>query len=646
MYKPKLITSILLLSLFTIAVHAQDSKMASADKSLDKFAYVDAIKTYERVAEKGHRSVELFENLGDAYYFTANLEVAAKWYGELFTMNEEIAPEYYYRYSQSLKAIGNYKKADEMMAAFSQKNANDMRGKLYAENKDYLAIIEKNSGRYKLETVAINSTYSDYGPSYFGNKLVFTSSRDTTTLFRKIDKWTNQSFTTLYVSQINGDGTLAMPEKFSKDINAKYHESTPVFTQDGQTMYFTRNHYSKGKANSEKLVLLKIYRSTLVNGKWSEVTELPFNSNEYSTAHPALSPDGKTLYFASNMTGSFGASDIYKVDVYEDGSFGTPENLGSGINTEGRETFPFVSKTGELYFASDGHPGLGGLDVFVSKKEKNGQFLKAHNVGKPINGPQDDFALIIDTDTETGYFSSNRAEGKGYDDLYSFTEEKPLETECHQSLAGVITDKDTKQPIAGSRVSLFDADFDLIKELRADDAGKYTFEVECGQKYYIRAEKPQFNTKELSILISDKSGQANVPIALDRIVKEVKVGSDLAKTFDIEIIYFDLNKTNIRQDAALDLEKIIDVMKQNPTMKIDVRSHTDSRATQKYNQALSDKRAKATIEYMVKSGIDAGRLTGRGYGETQPVNKCKDGVECTEEEHQQNRRSEFIITEL
>lgn len=643
MFNTKLKTFALLFSLAAFGAYAQEQKMAAGEKSFDKFAYVDAIKTYERIAEKGHKSADLFMKLGDAYYFNANLEAASKWYTELFLMNEPVAPEYYYRYAQALKATANYTKADEMMAAFAANSENDSRAKLFTNNKNYLEVIEKNSGRYKVDELDINSKYSDYGPSYLGNSIVFTSSRDTSAVFRKVDRWTNQSFTTLYVSQKQGT-EMGEPEKFSKHINSKYHESTAIFTKDGMTMYFTRNNF-KSKKDNDGRISLKIFKAIYENGKWSNVTELPFNSNDYSCAHPSLSADEKYLYFASNMPGTLGQSDIFRVFINSDGSYGTPVNLGPGINTEGRESFPFISKYNELYFASDGHPGLGGLDIYISVIEKDASYAKAFNVGKPINSPSDDFALIIDTNQQ-GYFSSNRDGGIGYDDIYGFTEIKPIETECKQLLAGIITDKETLQGIAGCKVTLYDSDFDPIKAIKADAYGKYAFDVECGEKYYVRAEKEEFATKEASVTIGEASGQTNLSIVLQKVVKKVEVGSDLAKTFNIELIYFDLDKADIRKDAAVDLEKVIDVMKANPTMKIDVRSHTDSRASNSYNLKLSEKRAKATIAYMVKNGIDASRITGKGYGESKPINKCKDGVECTETEHQQNRRSEFIITEL
>lgn len=644
--KNKILLFITILSVLTSASYAQTSKAKKGDKEYEKFAYIDAIQTYERIVEKGYKSADLFQRLGNAYYFNANLEKAAKWYGELFSMNEEIAPEYYYRYAQSLKSVSQYAKSDEMMVLFNKKSSEDLRGKLFKDKQNYMNIIKANSGRYIIKDAGINSVYSDYGSAFSGNKLVFTSSRDTGGLSHKTHKWTNQSFTSLYSAETTVEDSLGTPEKFAKKVNSKFHEATPVFTKDGKTMYFTRNNFNNGKKGKDdnRITLLKIYKASLVDNQWEKAEELPFSSNSYSVAHPTLSADEKTMYFASDMPGTYGQSDLWKVKINGDGSFGTPENLGVTINTEGKESFPVMTDENELYFATDGHPGLGGLDVFMSKMNADGSFKAPINIGAPANSPQDDFAYLIDTKTRKGYLTSNRDGGKGYDDIYKFLETRKLV--CEQVLSGIVTDLETGEILANTKVTLFDEKFTKIKEVQSDEKGFYTFEVECGKTYYVRAEKDLYETKEVKINIPTNTGKTDKPIQLEKKVKPVTVGDDLAKAFGIKIIYFDLDKWNIRPDAALELEKILDVMEQYPNMKIDVRSHTDSRQTHKYNEKLSDRRAKSTMSWLVKNGINASRLTGKGYGETQLVNKCADNVQCTEEEHQANRRSEFIITAL
>lgn len=632
-----LYTLVFVLSI-TIGAFAQGSKLNKADKKYDKYSYIDAIEIYEKVAEKGYKSAELFEKLGNAYYFNGELDKASKWYGELFALNQEVDSEYYFRYAQALKAEGNYEKSNQYMELFAQKT-NDTRAKLFQENKDYLTDIDAVSGKYTMDKTDINSEFYDYGPTFFGKQIVFTSSRSEGNQYSKIHEWTKQNFTDLFVASIDNEGKLGSVENFSKTVNTKYNESSPVFTKDGKTMYFTRNNYNDGKKriSDDKVIMEKIYKAELINGEWTNVKELPFSNDNYKTAHPALSPDEKTMYFASDMPGSFGNSDLYKVSIDSNGNFGSPENLGPTINTEGRETFPFVDADNNLFFASDGHPGLGGLDIFEAKSANN-SFEKPVNVGKPLNSPMDDFGYITNKDG-LGFFSSNRDGGTGFDDIYTFTV-------CTHTLSGLITDVDTKEILPNAKVILFDDKMNKISETTSSDKGAYSFKVECNKKYYVRASKEEYETTEKSFGPVTKTGESKLDIELKRNIFPVEVGTDLAKILDVSIIYFDLDKWNIRPDAAEDLEKIIAVMNQYPNMSIDIRSHTDSRQTHKYNELLSDRRAKSTLEFMVKNGINRNRLTAKGYGETQLVNNCSDDIPCSEAEHQKNRRSEFIVLKM
>lgn len=636
-----------MISVFSFNIYSQKAKLATADKNYDNYAYIDAIKTYEKVAEKGYKSAPMFQKLGNAYYFNGELDKAVKWYAELFAMPDvQIEPGYYYRYAQSLRAIGDNDKADQILKEFDKISDNDSRAKLFKENANYLDEIKANSGRYKIENAAINSQYSDYGSSFYNNKIVFTSARDTGSLGHRKHTWTDQHFTNLYSADLGEEMSPGNPVKFNKSLKSKFNEATPVFTKDGKTVYFTRNNYIDGKKgkNEKGITLVKLYKATLEEEKWTNIQPLPFTSDSYSTAHPTLSPDEKTMYFASDMPGTLGLSDIFKVQINDDGSFGTPVNLSSAINTEGRETFPFVSQENELYFASDGHPGVGGLDIFMAKINEDGSFNKVQNIGMDANSPKDDFAYIIDSKSRRGFLSSNRDGGQGYDDIYQFLETKRLI--CEQELYGEITDLDSKIPLPNAKVTLFDNKMNLLNTVYADQKGAYTFMVECSKLYTVRAEKEDYNTNEEQVTTSKENGRTYLPIALEKDQCKVTIGDDLGKCFGIKNIYFDLDKSNIRTEAALDLEKILDVLNQYPNMKLDIRSHTDSRASFKYNEALSDRRAKSTISWLVQNGVNASRLTGKGYGEIQLVNKCTDNVKCTEEEHQMNRRSEFIITDL
>lgn len=635
----------IILSSVSFCGTAQKTALNKADKDYNQYAYIDAISIYEKVAENGYKDEKMFQRLGNAYYFNAELTKAVKWYDALFLLNSQQEPEYFYRYAQALKSTGDYAKSDKILTAFNEKIKTDTRGVLFQNNKNYLEQIKFNSGRFDVSDAGINSTEADYGSTIVNNKLIFASARDTYGVTKNIFRWTNKYFTNLYASELKEDGSLENPVLFQKKINSKFNESTPVFTKDGKTMYFTRNNFLKGKKgkDNKRITLLKLYKADFIDNKWTNISELPFNNDQYSVAHPALSADEKKLYFASDMPGSFGQSDLYSVVINEDRTFGKPENLGSAINTEGRETFPFISSENELYFASDGRPGLGGLDIFVSKINGNSNFGHVQNIGEPVNTKFDDFAFIIDNTNRKGFFSSNKEGGIGNDDIYKFTETRKLN--CEKQLSGKLSDSQSNDILSGVKVILLDDKFQQIAEGMSGIDGTYNFNVKCNQIYYVRAAKKEYETNEAKITIhpTDKS---ELNIKLVKQIKQIGVGTDLAKTLEIPIIYFDLDKSFITNAAAFELEKVLAVLQQYPSMKIDVRSHTDSRQTQQYNMTLSNKRAKSTIDWLVKKGISATRISGKGYGESQLINICSDDVNCTEEEHQLNRRSEFVIVSM
>src|SRR6218665_381153 len=449
---------LVLLTLTCVNSYSQVKKEVKGNKEYNKLAYIDAVKTYERIYNKGYKSPDMLLKIGNGYYFNAELEKANKWYDELYATNPEQEPEFYFRFAQTLRATKDYAKADVMMAKFSEKSGNDARAQLFSKNRDYLAEIKNNSGRYKIENAGINTKYSDYGPAFMGTKVIFSSARDTGNFSKRIHTWTGEYFTNLYSSAISEDGSLGAVEKFGNKLNTKFHEDTPAFTKDGGTVYFTRNNYLDGRGfDASKVTLLKIYSAKVgKDGKWTDVKALPFNSDSYQVAHPALSADEKTMYFASDMEGTRGQSDLYRVKINEDGSFGTPENLGDAINTPGRETYPFVNADNELYFASDGQPGLGGLDIYITRIPKDGSlnFKQVLNVGEEANSSKDDFALIIDSKTKRGFLSSNRDGGQGNDDIYKFLETRPIW--CEQVLFGVVTDEKTHEVLPNAKLILFD----------------------------------------------------------------------------------------------------------------------------------------------------------------------------------------------
>jgi len=617
---------------------AQKDIVTSVKKKYDNLSYSKTTEQLINKVENGDKSPELLENLANIYYLNGKMNEASKWYAELITLEEEsFDPENYFRYAQALKSLEKYDAADQMMQKFKQLKPEDSRSNNYKIN--YLTIIEKASDDYELQNLDINSPFSDFGTSIYQDNLIFASSRDEK---GRIYNWNDEPFLDLF--QLNPNGNVT---KLKGRINTKYHESSTAFTKDGKTMYFTRNNFFKGKfkKNSENIHGLKIYKATLIDNEWKDIEPLPFNSDEYNVAHPALSLDETKLYFASDMPGAIGYSDIFMVKINEDGTFGTPENLGSKINTEGRESFPFVSDNGTLYFSSDGHLGLGGLDVFKfnnfeSASNSDGM---VHNIGKPINSPQDDFGYLVNEMTLKGYVSSNREDGKGSDDIYSFTKNP-----CVKHVKGITLDRDTNEIIPNTEVTIYDTDNKVIKTLKSDSDGNYSFDLPCIDNIYkALGEKETYeNDTQLFTVNINNINDIELKLSLKPIPQPAAVGTDLATLLNLEPIYFDFDESDIRPDAEIELIKIIDYMKQFPSVRVDVKSHTDSRGDNIYNLGLSKRRNESTIAYIINTGgIDVDRLIGKFFGETQLTNSCLDGVRCTREEHQANRRSEFIVTD-
>ncbi|KAA1242334.1 OmpA family protein [Aquimarina sp. RZ0] len=628
---------------------SQERKLGKAQSQYDKYEYINAQETYLKVVNKGYKSADLFKNLGNSYYFNSQFEEASKWYEELVnSYPDEVEAEYYFRYAQTLKSVERYEDADAFMKKFAASSSDDQRAQLFQEEPNYLKRIDFQSGRFEIKNLDINTPFTDFGSAFFGRFIVFSSSRDTLLVKKSIHQWNDESFLDLYTTEYNPvNGELSEIEKLDGKINSKFHESTPVFTKDGKTVYFTRNNYDGRNYGSDKKGTnkLKIYRSYKnTQGGWTTPQNLSFNSDQYSTAHPALSVDESSLYFSSDMPGGQGQSDIYEVKIKADGSFGEPKNLGDTINTEGKETFPFISANNDLYFASDGHIGLGGLDVYVTRLNPQTDEEKLIvNIGKPVNGPDDDFAFIVDDTSKRGYFSSNREGGKGKDDIYSFLQLEDLKSFCEITIAGIVKDIDTQEVLPGTKVSIFDSSNNLLKSFIVGDDASYSHVVPCNAKYFVRAEKEEYTTLEKLVNAPGETETIDVPLLLETKIKTAGVGDDLAKVLSLKPIYFDFDQSYIRKDAAVELAKVIEVMNQYPSMKIDVRSHTDSHGDDAYNLWLSEQRAKSTIKYMIAKGIVVDRLTSKGYGETQLVNDCGNGSNCKKAEYQLSRRSEFII---
>jgi len=636
---------------FVSSAFGQNGKIQSVKNDYRNFAYVKTSEVLLEVANKGYKSADLFQKLANSFYFQNKMEEAAKWYGELMELNEVIDPEYYFRYALALKGIKDYEGSDKWMKKFNSLKPNDLRGKAFLSRVDYKSSIDKLS-RDDIEIVNldINTELSDFGTTEYENGIVFASARGGGRKYR----WNEQPYLDLYSVEKTEDGTFGEVEDLKGNVNTKYHESSAAFSPNGKYMFFTRNNYFnlRYKEDETGINRLQLYRATLSeDGTWNEIHKVHFNSIEYSVAHPALNLTGSKLYFASDMPGTYGQSDIFVVDVNDDGTLGEPENLGSSINTEGQESFPFINTNGDLYFSSTGFPGLGGLDIFKSEgldqkiKESSNRNFSIQNVGKPVNSEWDDFGYYENLVTKRVYFTSNREGGKGSDDIYTF--EIP---ELKLLVEGTVQDLTTGELIPNSTVILFDKDGNEIERQTVGEDAYFKFDVNGEKEYLIRVEKDKYTSDEKRFTTPNKKQELKLELLLEKDEQQIEPCDDLAKVLDIPIIYFDFDKSNIRYDAEIEIQKVLAVLTKYPTMHIDIRSHTDCRGPASYNEKLSERRAQSTRQYLVKKGISAERLTAKGYGESRLVNDCgcepSNNSDCSEEEHQLNRRSEFIITSI
>lgn len=639
----------LFILLLTSAVAmSQQTLLKKTDGAFENLAYMDVVKIYEKAVLKGYGTTEIYQKLGDAYYFNAVYPMANKWYAKAVEKTISIDPEYYFRYAQSLKSVGEQQKANEYLVKFSEIKNNDSRAIRFREQTTTTKAAIKNHSEYVVTDAGINTEYSEYGTVFHNGELVFTSSRKNQNQTTQIHQWTKQPFSDLYSTTVVSENQLGENiRNFDAQINSKRNESTAVFTKDGTTIYFTRNNTDDRKKdkNNPNSILLKIYKATFSNGRWNNITELPFNSSEFNCAHPALSHDEKKLYFVSDRPGTLGQSDIFMVEINEDGTYGTAVNLGKSVNTEGRESFPYIARNGELFFASDGHPGIGGLDLFkATQNTLDGSFGNVENLGTPFNSNDDDFAYMEAPSGNYGFISSNRPGGKGHDDIYKFTKKDSITNDAKLQLSGQITDRETGAGISQAIVTVFNNEYEKIKSIVTDTLGNYKWQATSNHKdIFIRAEAQKHHTQEQHINIDKDATSFVFNASLIKQQQSIKTGKDLAKAFEIEDIHFDLDKWEITRKAEEKLALLLVILQEFPSLSLEIRSHTDSRASKNYNITLSEKRAKATMEWLVKKEIAEKRLRYKGLGETQPLNQCKDGTECSEEEHRINRRSEFII---
>lgn len=626
----KIYTILLLIAVSTTIVSAQNSKTKKADNLYDRLAYTDAAQAYQKVLKRGTTDVYVFERLANCYYFINDTKKAEMYYKRV-AKSKDANPEAIYNYAQTLKANGKFSDYNTWMKNFAKLSPNDTRVKEFMKNPNYIPKIMDDMSRYTATNMEdINSEYADFGGIVYGKDFYFASGRNTS---RKTYQWNEEPYLEIYKAT-NVGGTMKNAELLNGDVNTKYHESNAVISADGKRMYFDRNDYFEGDydKSASGINQINLYYAENIDGKgWSGVVSAPFNNNEYSTGHPALSQDGNTLYFVSDMPGGKGGSDIYMVAINSDGSLGTPERLGDNINTEGKELFPYLDSNGTLYFSSNGHMGIGGLDVFYAEAQGDG-FGVVNNLGKGVNSSADDFAYKYDPTSQSGYVSSNREGGMGSDDIYMV---EAVEIPCEVTIAVLVINENTNAAVAGARVDLYDTMGNRLSSKTSNVDGMVSFKAACDQAHEVQGVLSDFESNASKVAPANDQ-KVSATIAL-KPIEEIIVEDQIV----LNPILFDLDKSNIKAQAAFELDKVVSVMNKYPEMVIAVGAHTDSRATDAYNLRLSEARAQSTVQYIISKGISGKRISGKGYGESQPKVSC--GDTCSEAEHQLNRRSEFTI---
>lgn len=615
-----LIMSIMIMP-FTLL--GQKSSLKKANKLFEQKSYVEAAKAYETLKP----NQEVLQKLGDAYYFNSEMKLARVPYARLFNEYKDSIPkDVYFRYAQTLKGVKDFKKADEIMGDYLGYAVDTQK---FIENLN--RIVPYN---YEVKRMSQSARTGDFGMSYFGDKVVFSSLRNSES---PTYNWNALPYLDLYQAEVSKDEELKNIKPFPKEINTSTHESNATFTTDGKTMYFSRTSDKRVLIGNEMVATVKLFRAELIDTTWTNVMELPFSSENYSTEHPVLSKDNSRLYFSSDMPGTVGSFDIFYVELIAD-SFGAIVHLDETINTKHREQFPFVDADNTLYFASDGHQGIGGLDIFMSKMYTN-RYSKPLNLGETINSEMDDFGYILNEKTNKGYFSSNRS---GTDNLYSFVR---TENERQFTVEGDVRDKNSKNILPGTTVTLYDDKGTMVGQMVVGEDAQYVFNTEPNKTYTIEGYR-NFYVPKTETFTTNDDGKIVFSIELE--IESYDDAEDLVVTKDdgyiyieLENIYFDFNKWDIKPQAAKTLDVLVGLLKKYPRMEIQLGAHTDSRASDLYNLQLSQNRAAAAVDYLVYSGIERTRLRSKGYGERVPLVNCGDN--CNEEEHSINRRCEFLI---
>ncbi len=765
-------------------------KQRTADKAFSRLQYAEASILYEELMKTENSGPENKSKLAMCYYKMNDTRRAENIYQILYQSNVKDTL-ILYAYADVLAKNGKYSESKVIYKEYLD-GKSDQRAVSQLKSIEKINSFYTDSSKFKIYYLKNNSPEADFSPAHYKKGIVFSSARLQSEVTRRIYGWDNSAFLDLYYADTTGLDTLRFktsigvdqtdtttysdienkgrlhpdiatktsndtrrlgyhiafshPDSiwskydtmhisvpFNKVVNTKYHEGPSCFVGD-TIIYFTRNNYNgwKAKKSDDKLTNLNIYVSYFKRGNWTKAELLPFCNKNYSVGHPAMSNNGKTMYFASNMPGGKGKTDIYR-STLSDGKWSTPENIGSPVNTSGNEFFPFIDSLNTLYFASDGHGGLGGLDIFRADISGKTQ-TEVKNMGYPVNSRKDDFGLIISNDSKFGFFSSNRKRGISDDDIYFFTQQtfKPFQLRVivksaedsslitgasvilrekisgnirkdsvsdnvaafaytflkpadktfaykvnvsksgfypdslsfpsylfsradGQSIdtviyvkkikyfvyCGLVLEKKSKKPVENPTVYLLNLKTKALDTVHTDVNGRFCRNLESNTSYIVKAEKENYfpDCYKITVPVIKTICRAQS----DYLLSLTKIGVNT--TFEVKNLLYDYNQASVRPDAALILDNLVtEVLIAYPTIKVELGAHTDSRGNDGYNQKLSQRRADSAVAYVLKNGISTMRITSKGYGESKTMNKCKNGVKCSEEEHQANRRTEIRVT--
>ncbi|MEM7163528.1 MAG: OmpA family protein [Bacteroidota bacterium] len=608
--------------------------LQSGDSDFDNLHYADAIENYKKAVEKDENNFEAVKMLAKSYQMTHNYAQAKEHYAQ-YIASGNAAPEDKLNYAKMLMAADDHANAELQLREYLQTNTSDKVAQALLEACQFIEFFKEDTALYKIEKLPIFTNVSMFSPTPYKDGLVYTAERISEGAAQ--NPWTNNSYYDIYYSA-KSEGSWGTQIPLDSKINGKYHEGPISFNEDGTKAIFTRSYNTndnrKMGKDEDDYNNLFLYEMSYIEGEWTNIKSLPFNNESYSCMHPSLSPDGQMLFFASDMPGGMGKNDIY-ISTHNGLQWTNPVNLGDEVNSLEDEVFPVI-RGDELYFASNGHPSIGGLDIFKSRFEDD-NWKKPKNLNYPINSTSDDFSMILERGDTSGYFSSNR---EGVDRIYEFVK-KPS---GRVYIDGVARAEETGETLSNVKVTLKNnVTGEVIREIVTDEDGKFEFVLLPERIYRIDGQKEGFFRESYERSTINQYFDEEVEL-LFSMAEIVTIDEDPLKRYSLNKIYYDLDDYSIRPDAALELDKLVNILKENETLHIKIFSHTDSRGDDEYNMNLSDRRANSVVEYLSRNGIEKNRLEFQGMGESQLINECVNGADCSDEKHEENRRTEFVVT--